>query len=358
MGINQKVENGRLKPRWSEVSLKLEKLDVVVTGGAGFIGSNLVNALLSRDCRVTVFDSFERGNPENLPAGDKNLELKKEDLRSSDTLERELQGADVLFDLAARVSGIRTLHDLPADMLHSNAETTLHVAEAAARAKVGKAIFASSSCVYDHPKVSVPHTEDDVRIPQTSYGQSKLFGEGVYQACGEQYGLNFGIVRFFNVFGPQETLKSPHVIPDFIMKAFACEKGKKTFEILGDGTQTRSFMYISDAVEGLVKLAETNRNGEVVNIGSDREISVHELAGLVLREVGVNVDEIEFVHSTVHPKDVLRRAADIQKARAVLGWEPKVTLEDGLRTTINWFRDRPVRQRPPSSEARPRTLRT
>jgi nucleoside-diphosphate-sugar epimerase len=321
--------------------LKLENLDVVVTGGAGFIGSNLVNALLSRGCKVTVFDSFERGSPENLPSNDKNLKLKKVDLRNYEGLEKELQGADMLFDLAARVSGIRTLHDLPADMLDANAKATLLVAVAASKAKVGKAVFASSSCVYDHPKVAVPHQEDDVRVPQTSYGQSKLFGEGVYQACGEQYGLNFGIVRFFNVYGPQETLKSPHVIPDFIMKAFECKKGKKTFEILGDGKQTRSFMYISDAVEGLIRLAESERRGDIVNIGSDREISIQEVASLILGEVGIREDSVEFVHSPVHPKDVLRRAADIRRARTLLGWEPKVPLEEGLRTTIDWFRARP-----------------
>ena len=323
--------------------MKLEDLDVVVTGGAGFIGSNLVNLLLARGCRVTVYDSFERGSPSNLPSGDANLKLKEADLRDYERLESELKGADLLFDLAARVSGIRTLHDLPADMLDSNAKATLRVAEAASRAKVGKAIFASSSCVYDHPKVAVPHVEDDVRVPQTSYGQSKLFGEGVYQACGEQYGLNFGIVRFFNVYGPQETLQSPHVIPDFIMKAFACERGKKTFEILGDGKQTRSFMYISDAVEGLVRLAESERSGDIVNIGSDRETSIRELAGMILREAGVDPEAIEFVHSPVHPKDVLRRAADVRRARDLLGWEPKVTLEDGLRTTVAWFRERPKR---------------
>jgi nucleoside-diphosphate-sugar epimerase len=321
--------------------LKLENLDVVVTGGAGFIGSNLVTALLSRGCKITVFDSFERGNPENLPANDRSLKLKKADLRNYDGLEKELRGADVLFDLAARVSGIRTLHNLPADMLDGNAKVTLRVAEAASKAKVGKAVFASSSCVYDHPKVAVPHQEDDVRVPQTSYGQSKLFGEGVYQACGEQYGLDYGIIRFFNVYGPHETLKSPHVIPDFIMKAFECKKGKKTFEILGNGKQTRSFMFISDAVEGLIKLAEAERSGYIVNIGSDREISIQEVASLILREVGIMEDSVEFVHSPVHPKDVLRRAADIQRARALLGWEPIIPLEVGLRTTIDWFKGQP-----------------
>jgi nucleoside-diphosphate-sugar epimerase len=323
------------------VDLKLENLNVVVTGGAGFIGSNLVAALLSRGCKVTVFDSFERGTPSNLPADDKNLTLKRADLRDYDGFEYELQGVDVLFDLAARVSGIRTLHDLPADMLDSNARSTLHVAEAASKAKVGRAIFASSSCVYDHPRVKVPHQEDDVRIPQTSYGQSKLFGESVYRACGEQYGLKYAIVRFFNIYGPNETLKGPHVIPDFIMKAFECEKGKKTFEILGDGKQTRSFLYVSDAVDGVMRLAEVERSGDIVNIGSDREISVQELARLVLKTVGVRDAGIEFVHSPVHPKDVRRRAADIRTARTLLGWQPKVTLEDGLRTTVDWFKGQP-----------------
>ena len=310
---------------------------MVVTGGAGFIGSNLVNTLLSRGCKVTVYDSFERGTPKNLPADEENLRLRSADLRDYDGLEYELRGVDVLFDLAARVSGIRTLHDLPADMLDSNSRTTLHVAEAASKAKVGRAIFASSSCVYDHPKVKVPHQEDDVRVPQTSYGQSKLFGESVYQACGEQYGLKYGIARFFNIYGPNETLKGPHVIPDFIVKAFECKRGKKTFEILGDGKQTRSFLYVSDAIEGIIKLAEEERSGDIVNIGSDREVSVQELARMVLKTVGVKEAGIEFAHSPVHPKDVRRRAADIRTAKTLLGWEPKVRLEDGLRKTVDWF---------------------
>lgn len=336
---NQKVENSpKKRPAHGGANLKLENLNTVVTGGAGFIGSNLVNGLLSRGCRVTVFDSFERGKPSNLPADNGSLSLKNADLRTHEGLEHELAGVDILFDLAARVSGIRTLHDLPADMLDSNAKATLHVAEAASKAKVGRVVFASSSCVYDHPLVKVPHQEDDVRVPQTSYGQSKLFGESVYQACGEQYGLKYGIVRFFNIYGPNETLKGPHVIPDFIMKSFACEKGKKTFEILGDGKQTRSFLYVSDAVEGVIKLAEADRSGDIVNIGSEREVSVEELARLVLKTVGVEDAGIKFVHSPVHPKDVRRRAADIRRAKELLGWAPKVTLENGLRATVDWFK--------------------
>ena len=285
-----------------------------------------------------MLDSFERGNPKNLPEDNSNLTLKRADLRNVGDLEEQFRGVDVLFDLAGRVSGIRTLHDLPADMLDANAKTTLHEAEAASKAKVGRVVYSSSSCVYDHADARVPHREDDVGIPQTSYGQSKLFGESVYQACGVQYGLSYGIARFFNVYGPRETLKSPHVIPDFIMKAFECKKGKKTFEILGDGTQTRSFMYITDAVEGILKLAESERTGDIFNIGADREISVREIARLVLEQVGVDESRIEFVHSPVHPKDVMRRSADIQKAWDLLKWKPRIPLEEGLRTTIDWFR--------------------
>jgi GDP-D-mannose 3',5'-epimerase len=317
--------------------MRIDSKVVAITGGAGFIGSHLVDSLLARGCRVIVFDSLARGNMSNLPSKNERLTLKNIDLVSTARLEREIEDVEVLFDLAAKSPGNRDLYKNPADLVSTNVGITLNVARAVSNVGVDRVVFVSSSCVYDHEKAVVPHIESDVGLSKLSYyGWSKLMGEAVYSAYAEQYGLRACVARIFNAYGPRESLKSPHVIPEFIMKAFECKKGSRTFEILGDGAQTRSFLFVSDAVEGLIRLAESGLS-ETVNFGSPREVSIRELATLVLHEVGVKPSDISFISSPVSPRDIRRRSPDISKANSLLSWKPNVELEEGLQITTKWW---------------------
>ncbi|MGA3406317.1 MAG: NAD-dependent epimerase/dehydratase family protein [Candidatus Bathyarchaeia archaeon] len=319
------------------MSLSIDGRKVAVTGGGGFIGSHLVDDLLSRGCFVTVLDSFERGSTSNLPKVHEKLTIKNVNLLESSNLERELMSTEVLFDLAAKVSGNRELYQSPADLLTANIGITMNVARAAVKARIGRVVFSSSSCVYDSPAPRIPHSENDVALPlQSYYGWSKLIGETIYSAYSEQFGLKVGTARIFNAYGPRESLRSPHVIPEFIQKAFELKRGKSAFEVLGDGNQTRSFLYVRDAVSGLVKLAESDYC-EVFNFGSEKEVKIVDLAELILRRVGLDPTQVSFVYEPINPIDIRRRAANTSKARTSLKWEPKISLNEGLANTIDWF---------------------
>lgn len=319
--------------------MKVDSCLVAVTGGGGFIGSHLVETLVRRGCRVIVFDSFEKGKLSNLPSNDERITIKNVNLTSNiEGWKEDLKGADYLFDLAAKSPGNRDLYRNPADLVRTNVAITLNVARAAASASIQRIIFVSSSCVYDHKHARVPHKESDVNLPESHYGWSKLFGEEIYSAQAEQSGLSIGIGRIFNAYGPRESLGSPHVITEFITKAFGCARGNRTFEILGDGNQTRTFLFVSDAVEGLIKLAESDASTPI-NLGSVREIAINELAKLILHEAGIDAATVAFIHNPTDPRDIRRRAPDISKAKDTLGWEPKVDLEAGLRATTTWWQN-------------------
>ena len=332
------------------VSLRIDGRKVAVTGGGGFIGSHLVEELLGRGCFVTVLDSFERGSTSNLPVTHEKLTVKKVNLLESPNLERDFNGIEVLFDLAAKVSGNRELYQSPADLLTTNIGITMNVARAAAKARISRVVFSSSSCVYDSPAPRIPHAENDVALPlQSYYGWSKLIGETIYSAYLEQFGLKVGMARIFNVYGPRESLQSPHVIPEFIQKAFELKTGKRAaFEMLGDGNQTRSFLYVRDAVLGLIKLAESDYC-EVFNFGSEKEVKIMDLAESILRRVGLDPAQVRFVYEPINPIDIKRRSADASKAGTRLKWEPKVNLEEGIANTIDWFTKATPHQSPENS---------
>ena len=318
--------------------LKVNGRNIAVTGGGGFIGSHLVDDLLRLGCSVTVLDSFDRGSINNLPLDDQGLTVKKVDLLDCPNLDAELEGIEILFDLAAKVSGNRELYQSPADLLRTNVGITMNVAKAATKAKVGRIVFSSSSCVYDSPTPRIPHREADVGFPlQSYYGWSKLIGETVYSAYQEQFGLKVATARTFNAYGPRESVKSPHVIPEFIIKAFELRAGKRTcFGIMGDGNQTRSFLHVRDATRGLIKLAESDYC-EAFNFGSEKEVRIMDLAFTILKAVGLDATQVKFTYEPINPIDIKRRSADISKSRSKLEWEPKVELEEGIFDTVEWF---------------------
>jgi len=301
---------------------------VLVTGGAGFIGSHLVEKLLSLGAEVTVVDNLERGKAENLQHCMEDITFIQTDLRKN----FPKVNPDVVFDLAAKVFGIKNLYNTPATLMGDNVQIAINTMRNCL--DVEKYIYVSSSCVYDHDAVKIPHREDDVGLVNSFYGWSKLVGELFVEACRVEHGLNYTIVRPFNVYGPRESFKYPHVIPDFIKRAYECKfLGKQTFEILGDGRQTRSFTYVEDVVEGLILAAERGRP-EAYNLGSERETTIHELAEMVWRLFDIKP---KVVWLPAVEGDVVRRCASGEKARRELGWTPKTSLEEGLRKTVNWY---------------------
>jgi UDP-glucose 4-epimerase len=295
-------------------------VNIAVIGGAGFVGSALSRALIERGEDVTVFDNASRGRIENVP-------VQATFVRTDASNVMDLRGFDWVYDFAARVYGVRDLYKDPADMLAYNMTVTNAVLKAAM--EVPNYLYVSSSCVYDFPGAKVPHQEDDTNICDTSYGFSKVAGEQLVRWYAAQYGFSYKVARLFNVYGPGDSFKSPHVIPEFITKA---EDAKTTgeFRILGDGSQTRDFTWMDDTVAGIMAIADVGANGEAYNVGTGRAVSIRALAEIICREVGVSP---KFVSELAPREDIQRRSADNTKLRR-LGWFPKMKLEDGIRRLI------------------------
>lgn len=300
---------------------------VLVTGGSGFIGSFVVDALLERNAEVTVVDNLERGKAENLQHCMNQINFIQMDLRKDFPRVKP----DLVFDLAAKVFGIKHLYSTPATLMGDNLLITMNTMRNCL--DVEKYVYASSSCVYDHDAVQVPHREDDMGLVNSSYGWSKVFGELYAESCRLEHGLNYTVVRPLNVYGPRETFKYPHVIPDFIQRSYECKCGKKTFEIFGDGSQTRSFTYVTDTVNGFLLAAEKGKC-EAYNLGIEEETRILELAYLIWKIFDV---QPEIVLLPTILGDVKRRCASGEKARRDLSWRPQTSLSDGLKRTVDWF---------------------
>jgi nucleoside-diphosphate-sugar epimerase len=311
---------------WSEKN-------VTITGGAGFLGSNLCEELIYRGACVTIVDNFERGKETNLQGLDSVKEVKG-DLRNPKFAYSTIKDADIVMDLAGKLGGIRFLSDFPGSILSTNLKVTLNTIEAARKADVERYFFASSSCVYGQ-ETPTPNSEKDAFYspPESAYGWSKVLGEAIARAYYSEFGMQVRIARLFNVYGPREDFeRSLHVIPQFIKNVLE----GRPIHIYGTGTQTRSFLYIRDAVEGILKVTESKYR-EAFNIGSNVETSVNDLANLVSQLCNPKHEiKIEY-HSSI-PGDIQRRSADVDLAKDRLGWSPKTNLKEGLSRTITWYK--------------------
>jgi len=308
--------------------------DVTVAGGAGFIGSWLVRKLLQLGAKISVVDNFERGKIENLLPYIESLRLVKGDLMDHNFATHVLKGSEIVFDLTSKLGGIRFLSENPAQILRTNLQMALNIAEAARKNEVERILFVSSSCVYGN-ETAIPNLERCAAYspPESSYGWSKIVGEKIYEAYKTQYGMNSYIVRPFNVYGPREDFeKSPHVIPQFIRRVF---KGNPIV-IYGDGKQTRSFTYVSDVVDGMIRCIESNYVCVPFNLGSNNETSINEIASLIIKLCDPKL-KVQVKHEAEIDGDIRRRAADNRLARQLLGWEPEVDLRTGLSNTIQWY---------------------
>jgi len=307
--------------------------NVVVTGGAGFIGSHLVDRLLALGNQVLVIDDFSSGSRANLAshAADPRLRIAEADICDEGAMLSLLSGADAVFHLACR--NVRLSLKRPTIVHDVNATGTLNLLKAAAAAKVGRFLYCSSSEVNGTADV-VPMPEDYHFKPETIYGASKLTGEYYTQVFYRAGWLETVIARPHNNYGPREHYKGVlgEVIPRFILLGLA---GKPPV-IFGDGAQTRDFTYVEETADFLVRLASSDQAvGRAFNVCRGQEVSVLEIARLVGELTGLDQPP---VFAPGRPSDVLRLFGDAARLRDLLGEVPKISIREGLARTTEWFR--------------------
>ncbi len=312
----------------------------LVTGGGGFIGSNLAEALLRRGAQVRVVDNFATGRRENLvdadawaAAGGGVFELLEGDIRRPDVVGRAVSERDVIFHLAAIPSVARSVAD-PLTSHQVNVDGTLNVLLAARDAGVRRLVFASSSSIYgDSP--TLPKVESMPNQPISPYGLDKLAAETYCRLFHQLYGISTVALRYFNVFGPRQDPASEYaaVIPRFIAAALA----GRPATIYGDGEQSRDFTFIENVVAAnwLAASAGDGVSGQVLNIACGARTSLLELVRMIGAAAGANVTPR---HEPPRPGDIRHSLAGVEKARDVLGFTPQIGLEEGLARTIAWWR--------------------
>jgi UDP-glucose 4-epimerase len=306
----------------------------LVTGGAGFIGSHLVQALTAQGRPVRVLDDFSTGLRSNLATLRPAPEIVEADLGDAAAVARAMAGVGVVFHLGALASVQRSVED-PAATHRICATGTLHVLDAARRAGVRRVVYAGSSSAYGIPAGPV-QTEADPLRPLSPYAAAKLAGELYAEAFATTYGLETVRVRFFNIFGPRQRADSPYsgVIALFL----AAMSAGRTPMVYGDGLQSRDFTYVTDAVQALLKAAEAPGalSGKVYNIGTGRSVTVVDLVAALNRLLGT---QLRPQHGPARAGDVRDSRADISQARRELRYEPAVSFEEGLERTLHWYRE-------------------
>jgi len=300
---------------------------ILVTGGAGFIGSHLVERLVNEWNNVAVIDNFSSGSIENI----KNLNVNIVYHNIIDKI--TLSGFDQIYHLASLASPVYYQKN-PVETALSNSVGTYNLLIEAQKHK-SRILFASTSEVYGNPLQHPQKEEYWGNVNSTGvracYDESKRLGETLMMDFHREYGVETRIVRIFNTYGPRMNLNDGRVIPNFIKQALKNEP----LTVYGDGKQTRSFCYISDTVEGLIKLMNSNYIGPI-NIGNPREITILELAEKIIE---LTDSKSEIIFKELPEDDPVRRCPDITKAKEILGWEPKIGLEEGLTKTIEWFKN-------------------
>lgn len=307
----------------------------LVTGGAGFIGSHLAEALVGRGERVRVADSLVTGKRENL-AHLSGIEFLHGDLADAAFAQRAVQGVDYVLHQAAIPSVPRSVSD-PATSHRANVDATLNVLLAARDAGVRRVVYAASSSAYGNTP-TLPKHEDMPTVPLSPYALQKLVGEQYMRLFSELYGLETVSTRYFNVFGPRQDPGSPYsgVISLFIR---ALLEGRAP-TIYGDGGQTRDFTYVDNVVGGVLAACHaSNVSGVVVNVATGGRISLNELLDTLKRIVG---SDVTATYEDARAGDVRDSQADIARAQALFGYAPSVSLEEGLRRTVEWYRHAPV----------------
>ncbi len=302
---------------------------MTITGGAGFIGSNLARLLRSQGHDVTVIDDLSSGFRENLRESP-GLELLEASILDETAVLRATEGADTVFHLAASVGNKRSI-DHPILDSEINVIGTLKVLEAARRNGVRKLVYSSSAGIFGELR-TVPVAEDHPIAPCSPYGASKLAGEKHALAYAELYDLDVVALRYFNVYGPNQRFDAyGNVIPIFVFQMLRGEP----ITIFGDGEQTRDFIHVADVARANLQAAEVDGMSGAFNLGSGERITINRLAKLVAERVP---QPTEIRNGPPRPGDVLHSLADTRTAAEVFGFEPQVGIEDGLTGYVEWAR--------------------
>jgi UDP-glucose 4-epimerase len=308
------------------------KAEYLVTGGSGFIGSHLVRALVAAGSSVRVLDNLSTGRRENLEEVGADIEFVEGDIRDTDTLKKAVAGVRYVLHLAALPSVVRSIKD-PISTNQVNVCGTLKLLIEARDAGVERLVFSSSSSVYGNTP-TLPKREDMAPNPRSPYALSKLAGEHYARMFFELFGLRTYALRYFNVFGPRQDPNSPYaaVIPLFMA---ACREGRAPV-IFGDGNQTRDFTFVENVVNAnrCCLTAPDAAAGGVYNVGGGHRLSVNDLAEKIARLMG---KDIRPVHEKPRPGDVRDSQADAARARTLLGWKESVSVDEGLRRTVESF---------------------
>ncbi|MBI5685902.1 MAG: SDR family oxidoreductase [Verrucomicrobia bacterium] len=307
--------------------------EYLVTGGAGFIGGHLAERLVRDGKSVRILDNFSSGREANLRDWGDHAEIIRDDIRDRAAVARAMTGIRVVFHLAALPSVPKSVAD-PVTSHDINVNGTLNVLMAARDARVQRVVFTSSSAVYgDSP--TLPKREDMTPTPISPYGLHKLIGEQYCALFTRAYGLQTVSLRYFNVYGPRQDPQSEYAaaIPKFITSLIA----GRAPTVFGDGEQTRDFTYVANVVDGNLAAADAAPEavGQVFNIAGGRRISVNELIATLNSILGTAIAP---AYAPPRPGDVLHSLADITKAHRLLDGTPRVELAEGLRRTVEWFR--------------------
>ena len=304
----------------------------LVTGGAGFIGSNTVEELVRRGHSVVVLDDLSSGKEENLAEIRSKITFMKGSIGDLEIVQKAMHQADLVIHLAARTSVPRSVKD-PIDTNRINVDGTLNVLVAARDNKVKRVVYAASSSAYGETP-TLPKSESMQPVPISPYGVAKYVGELYAQTFGRCYGLENVSLRYFNIFGPRQDPDSPYA---GVLSRFATAALDDTQPVIyGDGEQTRDFTYVENAVQANLLACEApSGSGKVYNIGTGFSISLNQALNL-LRDISGK--KIEAKYEPPRDGDIRDSLADIQKAKEELGYEPAIRFEEGLRRTFEWYR--------------------
>ncbi len=317
--------------------MKWTRKNVLVTGAGGFIGSHLVERLFELKAKVKCFVRYNSrnswGHLDNLPDYiKKNIEVVIGDINNPESVRGAMKGVDIVFHLACLIA-VPYSYVNPREVFETNVIGTYNIVYAALEHGVEKFVHTSSSEVYGTGRY-IPIDEKHILQPQSPYSASKIGADKVVESFYYSFDLPATIIRPFNTFGPRQSARA--VIPTIILQGLSNKK-----EIfLGSMHTKRDFTYVSDTVEGFIKVAETEESiGEVINIGTGREISIESIAEKILRMIGGKGKKITFDPTRIRPEksEVERLCADITKAKKILKWQPLFSLEEGLKRTIDWY---------------------
>jgi len=303
----------------------------LVAGGGGFIGSNIVEALVNRGLRVRVLDNFSSGRRRNLVGLEERIEILEGDIRDYWTVTRAMEGVDVILHQAALPSVERSV-DNPLTSNEVNINGTLNLLEAARRSRARKFIYASSSSIYGNSG-TLPRREEMKPEPLSPYAITKLAGEEYCITYHRLYGLETVCLRYFSVFGPRQNPTSQYaaVIPKFIVQLY---RGDPPV-IYGDGEQSRDFTYVSNVVEAnLLAYESEGVAGQIINVACGASFNLNQLAAMLNQIMGTNVKP---KYAPPKPGDVRQSLAEITKAQQLLGYHPEVDFRQGLRLTVEYL---------------------